>query len=186
MVSAIWPPSPRVMHATPAFSQAVRASRSTSLAARVSSCSSAPRPPASVRARSRRFASARHEQDRVLRVLQHRGRDLAEIQRLAGRAADAHHDQIITPEARLSQDGILGRPVPTSRSYDRWSPSQIGSEIAILGQCDNACQKIGGTQPCQRLRALARTKRGSGRKNRFSDRTMKLKKLMKMRRPETP
>jgi len=33
-------------------------------------------------------ASARHEQDRVLRVLQHRGRDPAEIQRLAGRAPD--------------------------------------------------------------------------------------------------
>ena len=52
--------------------------------------------------------STRHKQHRVLRVLQHGGRDLAEIQPFAGGAADAHHDQIITSKARLSQDGILG------------------------------------------------------------------------------
>ena len=64
-----------------------------------------------------------------MRVLQHRSRDLAEIQRLAGRAADPHHDEIITPEERLSQDGILGRPVPTSRSYDRSvaEPDRLGN-----------------------------------------------------------
>src|SRR5208337_5399099 len=58
-----------------------------------------------------RSGSTRHEQHRVLRVLQHRGRDLAEIHRLAGRAADPHYDQIITPEARLPQDGVLGRDI---------------------------------------------------------------------------
>jgi hypothetical protein len=62
-------------------------------------------------ANNKEIRSARHEQERVLRVLQHRGRDLPEIERLAGRAADPHHDQIITPEARLSQNGVLGGDV---------------------------------------------------------------------------
>ena len=54
-----------------------------------------------------------------MRVLEHSGRDLAEIQRLAGRAADPHHDQIITPKARLSQDGILGCDIETQGRSDR-------------------------------------------------------------------
>ena len=51
-----------------------------------------------------------------MRVLQHRSRDLAEIQHLAGGAADAHYNQIITPEARLSQDGILGCNIDTQEA----------------------------------------------------------------------
>ena len=55
-----------------------------------------------------------------LRVLQHRGRDLAEIQRLAGRAAiPITTIDTITPEARLSQDGILGCDIETQGRSDR-------------------------------------------------------------------
>ena len=54
-----------------------------------------------------------------MRVLQHRGRDLAKIQGLAGWAADPHYDQIITPEARLSQDRILGCDIETKGRSDR-------------------------------------------------------------------
>jgi len=46
-------------------------------------------------------------------------RDLAEIQRLAGRAPDPHYDQIITPEVRLPQDGILGCHIKTQGRSDR-------------------------------------------------------------------
>ena len=54
-----------------------------------------------------------------MRVLQHRSRDLAEIQRLAGRAPDPHYDQIITPQVRLPQDGILGCHIKTQGRSDR-------------------------------------------------------------------
>ena len=49
----------------------------------------------------------------------HRGRDLPEIERLGGRAADPHHDQIITPEARLSQNGVLGGDIDSQGRSDR-------------------------------------------------------------------
>lgn len=65
----------------------------------------------------------------MLRVLEYRGGDLAEIQRLAGGTADPHHDQIITPEARLSQNGILGCKIKAQGRSD-------GRVIAVA-QLDN-------------------------------------------------
>ena len=52
-------------------------------------------------------------------MLQHHGRDLPEIERLGDRAADPHHDQIITPEARLSQNGVLGGDIDSQGPSDR-------------------------------------------------------------------
>ena len=84
-----------------------------------------------------RSPSARYEQDRMLRVLQHRDRNLAEIQRLASRAADPHHDQVISPEARLSQNGILGCDIDTQGRSDRcppgWFPRGAGYWSAVSG-----------------------------------------------------